>query len=124
VKDLDFENHKHPFSRRQVIFKKGIEIEGERPNETQHYLLEISQSVSAASNNGSLFIVAYDVLENNSKFMKRLPLAIGLDFLDRNDYNLDKVAAALRVSRRLGKVFVMWGDEDHHSEEELVPFYP
>jgi len=43
--------------------------------------------------------------------MKRLPLAIGLDFLDRNDYNLDKIAAALRVSRRLGKVFVMWGEE-------------
>ena len=59
-----------------------------------------------------MFIVAYDVLENNCKFTKRMPLANGLDFLSRNDYNLDKIAAALRVSRRLGRVFIIWGDED------------
>ena len=126
MKDLDFENYKHPFSQRQVIFKKGIEIEGEKPNAAQHYLLEISQSLSASANTGSLFIVAYDVLENNSKFTKRLPLAMGLDFLDRNEYNLDKVAASLRVSRRLGKVFVVWGEDDHQHQDpdDLAHFSP
>ena len=73
VKDLDFENYRHPFTQRQVIFKKGIEIEGEKPFEIQHYLLEISQVGTIA--NGTLFIVAYDVLQNNSKYIKKLPLS-------------------------------------------------
>lgn len=53
-------------------------------------------------------MVAYDVLESNCKFTKRLPLAVGVDFLARNEYNLDNIASSLRISRRLGKMYLVW----------------
>jgi hypothetical protein len=51
VKDLDFEDPRHPFSQRKILFKKGIELD----DEYGYYLIEISQTKYF------MFFVAYDV---------------------------------------------------------------
>ena len=75
MRDLDFEDSRHPFSQRKILFKKGVELD----DEYGYYLIEISQTQK------SLFFVAYDVQNINNfgkKFVKKMPIKKGLGLLE------------------------------------------
>ena len=70
MKDLDFEDPRHPFSQRKILFKKGIELA-----EAGYYLIEISQTKL------HIFIVAHDFQNQTNfgqKYFKKLPIAQGI----------------------------------------------
>ena len=59
VKTHDFEDPLHPFTRRRILFKKGIELDEDQG----FYLVEISKSEKL------LFIVAYDIQNMGITYM-------------------------------------------------------
>jgi hypothetical protein len=93
VKDLDFEDTRHPFSQRKILFKKGVELD----DDYGYYLIEISQTKNY------LFFVAYDVQNITNfakKYVKKMSLAKGLKLLEQFGYNLDKISKCIRINKK------------------------
>ena len=58
VKDFDFEDPLHPYTRRRIMFKKGMVLQ------QGFFIVELSQSQN------HFFISAYDLQSNSNKFVK------------------------------------------------------
>ena len=65
------------------------------------YLIEISKSEKL------LFIVAYDIQNIGLKYLMKMPLQKGLRLIQRNNYDIDKVAQSIRISIRQRKLYLV-----------------
>ena len=60
VKDIDFEDPMHPFTRRRIMLKKGIQLD------QGFYIIELSKT------NSHFYLVAYDIQNSDNKFVKTM----------------------------------------------------
>lgn len=85
VKDLDFEDPLHPYTRRQTLYKKGHILH------KSFYMIELSKS------DYFIYISAYDMQESANKFNKRMPLDQGFRLLQQYEFNYDLFAQSVRL---------------------------